>query len=86
MISGELGRRLQGEEKGMKCMHCGGVMDRGKMPFHVDRGGIHLTVDEVPAWICQQCGEPYFEERAVDTIQAMIRALDKETQNLAAAG
>jgi YgiT-type zinc finger domain-containing protein len=70
----------------MKCMHCGGVMERGKMPFHVDRGGIHLTVDAVPAWICQQCGEPYFEEREVDTIQAMIRALDRETQNLAAAG
>ena len=70
----------------MKCMHCGGEMKRGKAPFHVDRRGIHLTVDEVPAWICQQCGESYLEESEVESIQVMIRALEKEAQKLAATG
>ncbi|MBI4721130.1 MAG: YgiT-type zinc finger protein [Chitinivibrionia bacterium] len=70
----------------MKCMHCNGEMERGKAPFHVDRRGIHLTVDDVPSWICQQCGESYLEETEVESIQAMIRALEKETQKLAAAG
>lgn len=70
----------------MKCMHCSGEMNRGKAPFHVDRRGIHLTVDEVPAWVCQQCGESYLEETEVESIQAMIRALEKETQKLAATG
>ncbi len=70
----------------MKCMHCSGEMKRGKVPFHVDRRGIHLTVDEVPAWICQQCGEPYFEETEVESIQTMIRALERETEKLAATG
>jgi len=70
----------------MKCMHCSGEMKRGRAPFHVDRRGIHLTVDEVPAWICQQCGEPYLEDTEIESIQAMIRALERETEKLAATG
>ena len=70
----------------MKCMYCGGEMHRGKAPFHIDRRGIHLTVDDVPAWICRQCGESYLEETEVESIQTMIRALEKETQKLAATG
>ena len=33
-------------------------------PFHVDRKAYVLRFDRVPAWVCTQCGEPYFEERA----------------------
>lgn len=61
-------------------------MKRGKAPFHVDRRAVHLTVDEVPAWICQQCGETYLEETEVEAIQALLRALEKETRKLAATG
>ncbi|MEW6262900.1 MAG: YgiT-type zinc finger protein [Thermodesulfobacteriota bacterium] len=67
-------------------MHCKGEMERGKAPFHIDRRRIHLTVDDVPSWICRQCGESYLEDAEVESIQAMIRALEKETQKLAAAG
>ena len=70
----------------MRYMHCSGAMERGKVPFHVDRRGIHVTVDEVPAWICQQCGEPYLEETEVESLQAMIRALEREGEKLIATG
>lgn len=70
----------------MKCMYCKGEMKRGKAPFHVDRKGVHLTLDDVPAWICNQCGESYFEEMEVNSIQAMIQAVEKEAQRLATAG
>ena len=46
----------------MKCLHCQGEMKKGVTPFHVDREGCHLTLDKVPAWVCTQCGESYFEE------------------------
>lgn len=68
----------------MKCMYCKGQMNRGKTPFHIDRGGVHLTVDDVPAWICKQCGEAYFEESEVESIQAMIRAVHKQAEKLSA--
>ena len=67
----------------MKCIHCSGNMKRTTAPFHVDRHGYHLSLDSVPAWVCVQCGEPYFEEREVRTIQRLLIQLDKQSANLA---
>ena len=67
----------------MNCMHCQGQMERSTAPFHVDRKGVHLVLDAVPAWVCRQCGEAYFEESAVDRIQEMIRAVEERAEALA---
>lgn len=67
----------------MKCVHCKGKMNRGSAPFHIDRHGYHLVLDAVAAWVCSQCGEAYFEESEVDSIQKVIRAVDKQTEKLA---
>lgn len=61
----------------MKCAYCQGQMTRGVAPFHVDRKGYHLTFDGVPAWICQQCGEVYFEEREIEAIQETVRLFEQ---------
>ena len=66
----------------MKCIHCQGEMERKTAPFHVDRKGYHLTLESVPAWVCSQCGEVYFDEREVDEIQDVIRAVDKRTEKM----
>lgn len=68
----------------MKCMHCRGKMTRGTAPFHIDRKGYHLVLDEIPAWLCSQCGEAYFGEPEVDSIQSVIRAMDQQLQKLSA--
>ena len=67
----------------MKCIHCKSVMKKAAAPFHVDRKGYHLSFDAVPAWVCKQCGEPYFEEREVDAIQDAIEAIDRRAEKLA---
>lgn len=67
----------------MNCMYCQGEMHRGSAPFHVDRKGYHLLLDSVPAWVCSQCGEAYFEEPEVDSIQEAIQALDTQATKLA---
>ena len=67
----------------MKCIHCQGKMKKAAAPFHVDRKGYHLSLDSVPAWVCGQCGEPYFEERGAKTIQGLLLQLDKRTATLA---
>lgn len=77
-----MGEQLQQEEE-MKCMHCQGKMERGTAPFHVDRKGYHLVLDAVPAWVCAQCGEAFFDESEVDAIQKVIRSLDKQAQKIA---
>lgn len=66
----------------MKCIHCQGQMKRGTAPFHVDRKGYHLVFDVVPAWVCQQCGEAYFEEDEVSSIQEAIKTLDRHAEKL----
>jgi YgiT-type zinc finger domain-containing protein len=63
----------------MKCMYCSGEMKQGTAPFHVDRHGFHLVMDAIPAWVCSQCGEEYFERTEVDLIQNVIRAIDEQS-------
>ncbi len=57
-------------------------MERSHAPFHIDRDGVHLSLDAVPAWVCRQCGEKYFEEREVESIQQIVRTVDAETKRL----
>ena len=69
----------------MKCIHCKGEMERKTTPFQIDRKGYHLMFDAVLAWVCSQCGEVYFEENEVDSIQEMLKTLDEKTENLVVA-
>ncbi len=68
----------------MECIHCKGKMERGQAPFHVDRRGYHVQWDKVPAWVCAQCGEAYFEPHEVELIQKALLALEREGAGLAA--
>jgi len=70
----------------MECIHCKGQMKRGTAPFSVDRNGYHVSWDAVPAWVCTQCGEPFFEAREVDLIQNALKELDRESASLTSAG
>ena len=67
----------------MKCIHCQGEMRKGATPLHVDRKGCHVLLDSVPAWVCQQCGEAYFEENEVDAIQDLIQSVEQKADALA---
>ena len=66
----------------VECIYCKAEMQRGATPYHIDRNGYHLLLDKVSAWICSQCGEPYFEEKEVEEIQAAIQEMDKHASRL----
>jgi YgiT-type zinc finger domain-containing protein len=61
----------------MNCIHCKGTMTRGRAPFSADRGAVHVLWDALPAWVCEQCGEAYFEAAEVERIQRSLAALDR---------
>jgi YgiT-type zinc finger domain-containing protein len=61
-------------------------MVRGTVPLSLDRNGYHVAWDAIPAWVCTQCGEPFFESREVDLIQRELTELDRESAALASAG
>lgn len=67
----------------MECIHCNGRMKHATARFSLDRNGYHVSWDAVPAWVCTQCGEPFFEAREVNLIQNGLRELDREAQRLA---
>ena len=69
----------------MKCIHCQGNMKKDTAPFHIDRRDYHLTLDTVPAWVCVQCGEVYFDEPEVDSIQEIIKVLEDRAKRLSVA-
>ncbi len=69
----------------MNCIHCKGDMEKRTAPFRIDRKGYHLLFDAIPAWVCTQCGEAYFDEAEVNAIQEVLQKLDKETEKLAVA-
>lgn len=68
----------------MKCFYCQGRMQRGFTTFHASRKGYHLTLDRVPAWVCDQCGEAMFDEEQTAALQEMLEALDRKADNLVA--
>lgn len=67
----------------MECLYCKGVLVRKKVSYTATRQGYHLIIDDVPAWACEQCGEPLFDERTVDAIQEMLREIGIRMEKLA---
>ena len=66
----------------MKCHYCKGLMQSGKTSYTINRKDYHLLIDDVPALICQQCGEPYFDEKEIDLIQSLIKDVDTKSEQL----
>jgi YgiT-type zinc finger domain-containing protein len=68
----------------MECAYCQGQLVRKQISYTANRKSYHLIIDDVPAWVCEQCGEPMFDEETVDTIQAMLHEVDQRLEKLAA--
>ena len=66
----------------MQCHFCGGKMEKGETTYTLNKSGYHLLIHDVPAWICSQCKEVYFEENAVDNIQYIIKSLDVQVNKV----
>jgi YgiT-type zinc finger domain-containing protein len=66
----------------MECPNCFGTLEKGKASYVVTRNNYHLIIDQVPAFICVQCGEPLFTEEAVRLVQTMLKALDIQREKL----
>jgi len=64
-------------------MHCQVKMKKGTTPFHIDRDGVHVSLDKIPAWGCTQCGESYFEEKEVDVMQTLVNAVEEQAHKFA---
>jgi YgiT-type zinc finger domain-containing protein len=70
----------------VECIHCKGTLVRKKVRYTANRRRYHLTIDDVSAWVCRQCGEPLFDEETVDAIQKALRGIDARMKGLNVSG
>ncbi len=68
----------------MKCLYCQSELKRGKATFTDSRNGYVIVLQDIPAWVCTQCGEPLFDPGAVAGIQDVLRAVDERVEKLRA--
>ena len=66
----------------MKCLHCQSELERGTATFTESRNGYVIALQDIPAWVCTQCGEPMFNTDAVAGIQDLLRAVDERIEKL----
>ena len=66
----------------MECLQCHGKLVVGRTSYTISRNGYHLIIDDVPAFVCEQCGEPLFTEDAVRLVRQMVRTLDARRSEL----
>ena len=68
----------------MRCSHCQSELKRGTATFTDSRNGYVIVLQDIPAWVCTQCGEPLFDPDAVSGIQDVLRALDERVEKFRA--
>ncbi len=66
----------------MKCLLCNGEMEKSKVAYAIHKKGYHLFIEKIPAYVCSQCGEQYFEDKEVDAIQNMIKAFEEKLEEV----
>lgn len=62
----------------MKCVICKhGETSSGTATFTVDKNGATLVIRSVPAQICDNCGEEYFDEETTAQVLRQTESLSK---------
>ncbi len=69
----------------MNCLFCNGKLKKSTVAYTVNRKGYHLYIEKVPALVCTQCGEKFFDEKETQSIQKALISFEKNIQTLIAA-
>ena len=54
------------------CSVCGARVQLKNITYTQTIGDRFIIVEDVPAWVCEQCGETYLDPETVDAIQEQI--------------
>ncbi len=56
----------------MNCVICKGMLYKGIVNYPVDLGDKFILIKEVPADICNQCGEYYLDDEVFKQVEEII--------------
>ena len=54
------------------CALCGGTRRTGRVAHSVDLGTTVVVVRNVEAQVCEQCGEPWFDDATVVQLERIV--------------
>ncbi len=57
----------------MFCTLCKGEMKKGRVNFPVDVEDNFILIKEVPALVCEQCGEYFLEDDVAGAIEEIVK-------------
>ena len=59
----------------MNCFICKGDLEEKKVNYVVDLEETIIIIKEVPAKVCKQCGEQYFDDETSKNIEKIVEKL-----------
>ena len=61
----------------MNCFMCKGELKNEKVNYVVDLKETIIIIKGVPAKVCTQCGEQYFDDETTENIEKIVNQLKK---------
>lgn len=59
----------------MNCFMCKGDLEEKKVNYVVDLEETIIIIKGVPAKVCKQCGEQYFDDEIAENIEKIVNQL-----------
>lgn len=59
----------------MDCFMCKGALQEKKVNYVVDLENTIIIIKKVPAKVCMQCGEQYFDDEIAENIEKIVNQL-----------
>ncbi len=67
----------------MKCVFCGGKVEKRKVTFSYEEDDKYLFVENVPAEVCTKCGEKTYSPDVTDNLLRFARDEFKPAKTIA---
>ena len=59
----------------LRCAMCGGNLVDDRVPYASQQDGVTSFVSDVPAKVCEQCGEVWFDDTTIDRLETQMKSL-----------
>ena len=66
------------ESKAERCPLCGGLKEPGKTTYTVDLGPGIVVVRNVPASVCEQCGEAWIGAKTAPELETIVKEASRK--------
>ena len=66
----------------MNCFMCKGNLEKKDVNYLVDLDNKIIIIKGVPARVCTQCGEQYFDDETAENIEKIVNQLKKLTMEV----